>query len=161
VSAFDRNLVADAAPGDWNAWLDDFATVEEDLHGGTAGVADEDFYGRVRSFLRAVKAPAGPVAAVDLYHGLAAWDYSEAARAGEILIAQLQGGARWIPTEILRRGTAVARLELGDPVGAARVYASPVVIAGGWSFTDIVLRAYIEHALSRGGASSAPAPLRR
>ena len=83
------DLAAGSAPGDWNAWLEDFSTVEEDIHGGTAGVADEDFYRRVRNFLRAVKAPGGPAAAVDLHHGLAAWDYAEAARAGDLLIAQL------------------------------------------------------------------------
>ena len=124
-------------------------------------MADETFYARVRSFLRVLKAPTGPVAAVGLYHGLAAWDFGEAARAGDTLIAQLQGGARWIPTEVVRRGAAVARLRLGDAVGAARIYASPVTMAGGWSLPDVVLQAYIEHALSRGGASSAPAPLHR
>jgi hypothetical protein len=159
VTDFDRSLSAAAAPDDWNAWLDAFAAAEEDLHGGTAGVADEDFYSHARKFLRMAKAPAGPVAAVDLYHGLAAWEVQEAARAGDVLIAQLEGGARWIPTEVLRRGTAVARLRLGDATGAARIYASPVTMAGGWSLPDVVLQAYIDHALSPGGASSARAPL--
>jgi spermidine synthase len=169
VAAFDRDLVSAVRPSDWNVWLDEFAAVEADLHGGTAGAADEAFYARVRKFLREVNAPTGPVAAVDLYHGLAAWDFPEAARAGDSLIAQLKAGARWIPTEVVRRGTAVARLRLNDVDGAARVYSSLATLNGGWTMTDVVLQSYIEKRLADGrihqsanpvGASSAPAPPR-
>jgi hypothetical protein len=170
IASFERDLPRGTAPSDWNEWLTEFARVEEDLHGGSAGAADEDFYGRVRSFLREANAPAGVRAAVDLYHGLAAWDFTEAARAGDTLTAQLIGGARWIPTEIVRRGTALAKLELGDVNGAARVYTSLATLRGTWTLLDVVLQSYIEHRLagaasadsvSRGGASGAPAPPRR
>jgi spermidine synthase len=154
---FERNLAARERPDDWNAWLEEFDQVETDLHGGTAGVADEEFYARVRAFLTAVKAPSGAVAAVDLHHGIAAWDFPEASRAGDSLIAQLKGGARWIPTEIVRRGTAVARLRMNDANGAARVYTSLATLNGGWTMTDAVLEAYIQDQLSRVGASAAPA----
>ena len=148
VAAFDRDMAAAIAPTDWNLWLDQFATVEEDLHGGTAGVADEEFYGRVRAFLRAVKAPGPVVSAVDLYHGLAAWNFAEAAQGGDALVAQLRGGARWIPTEVVRRGSAVARLMLGDVAAAASIYSSATTVTGGWSMTDEVLQAYILSRLS-------------
>lgn len=148
IADFDRDLVAAAAPSDWNEWLTEFASVEADVHGGTAGAADEEFYGRVRRFLRETRAPAGVSAAVNLYHGLAAWDFAEAAAAGDTLIAQLKNGARWIPTEIVRRGTAVARLRLNDVDGAARVYTSLATLSGGWTLVDGVIRAYIEKRLA-------------
>ncbi|HET9426115.1 MAG TPA: fused MFS/spermidine synthase [Gemmatimonadaceae bacterium] len=170
IEDFDGDLERGTVPSDWNEWLTQFAAVEEDLHGGTAGAADEAFYGKVRAFLRATKAPAGVLAAVDLHHGLAAWDFTEAARAGDTLVAHLVGGARWLPTELVRRGTALAKLELGDVNGAARAYTSLATIRGTWTLLDSVLQAYIERLLetappadtvSRGGASSAPAPPRR
>jgi hypothetical protein len=101
------------------------------------------------------------MAAVDLYHGLAAWDFEEAARAGDSLVVQLQNGARWIPTEIVRRGTAIARLRLGDPSAAARLYTSLTTL-GGWGFPDEIVQAYIDSKLatSPAGASAAPAPPR-
>ena len=148
VDEFEQELAARTRPDDWNVWLTRFDVVEKGLHAGTAGVADEDFYGRVRGFLQAVKAPSGPVAAVDLYHGMAAWDFAEASRAGDSLIAQLKGGARWIPTEVVRRGTAVARLRMDDVNGAARVYTSLATINGGWTMTDAILEAYIQSRLS-------------
>jgi hypothetical protein len=160
VEEFERDIAARVRPQDWNVWLEEFDLVERDLHAGTAGVADEDFYGRVRAFLAAVKAPGGVGAAVDLHHGIAAWDFAEASRAGDSLIAQLRGGARWIPTEVVRRGTAVARLRMNDVNGAARVYTSLATLSGGWTMTDAVLEAYIQDQLSRGAASSAPAPPR-
>jgi spermidine synthase len=160
VEAFDRNLAARVKPDDWNVWLDQFDKVETDLHAGTAGVADEDFYSRVRGFLAAVQAPSGAAAAVDLHHGMAAWDFAEASRAGDSLIALLRGGARWIPTEVVRRGTAVARLRMNDVNGAARVYTTLATLNGGWTMTDAVLEAYIRDQLNRGAASGAPAPPR-
>jgi hypothetical protein len=99
-------------------------------------------------------------AAVDLHHGIAAWDFAEAARAGDSLIAQLKGGARWIPTEFVRRATTVARLRLGDVRGAARVYTSLATLRGDWTMTDAILEAYVRGQLSRAGASAAPAPPR-
>jgi spermidine synthase len=160
LNDFERDLAAAKRPADWNAWLDEFDAVEADLHGGSAGAADEVFYGSVRMFLRAVNAPAAVTAAVDLHHGVAAWDFAEAARAGDSLIAQLGGGARWIPTEFLRRATAVAKLRLGDVNGAARVYSSVATLRGGWTLTDAILEACIRDRLSRAGASAAPAPPR-
>ncbi|MEO5566999.1 MAG: hypothetical protein ABIR92_00815, partial [Gemmatimonadaceae bacterium] len=163
LAAFDRQLDAGEAPPDWNEWLTEFARAEAVLHGGSAGEADEPFYAGVRRFLRGARAPSGVNAAVNLHHGLAAWDFSEAATGGDSLIAELRAGRRWIPTKIVRRGTAVARLRLGDANGAGRVFTSLATLGGSWTMTDEVLEEYVRNRLtvSPDAASAAPAPPRR
>jgi hypothetical protein len=122
LQAFDRELSSGVAPIDWADWVTEFANAEAIVHGGTAGVADERFYGAVRRYLAAVRAPAAPVAAVDFYHGLAAWDYAEAARAGDWMFVEQRSGPGSVPAELLRQGTALAKVMLGDDRGAGDVY---------------------------------------
>ena len=163
--AFELGLAMPLPYRDWSAWLVEFDAVEGLLHGGSAGAADEGFYRRVRAFLQRSKAPDGVVASIGLYHGLAAWDFHEAARAGDTLISLVRRGERWLPTELLRRGTALAKVKLGDLNGAGRVYTSLSTLGGKWSLPDEVLEAYIMKNLppdpvSSGAASAAPAPPR-
>ena len=149
LAAFDRQLAGGEMPPDWNQWLTEFARAEAVLHGGSAGEADEPFYASVRQFLRVAKAPPGVNDAVTLHHGLAAWDFAEAAAAGDSLIAELRAGRRWIPTEIVRRGTAVAKLRLRDANGAGRVFTSLATLGGSWTMTDEALEAYVRTNLAR------------
>ena len=163
--AFELGLVTPLPYRDWSAWLVEFDAVEALVHGGSAGAADEGFYERVREFLTRSRAPVGVSAGVDLYHGLAAWDFAEAARAGDTLISLVRRGERWLPTEFLRRGAALAKLKTGDVTGAGRVYTSLSTLGGKWSLPDEVLEAYIVRNLppdrvNPGAASAAPAPPR-
>ena len=97
--------------------------MERVLHGGTAGVADEAFYARVRAYLLRAGAPTLARAAVDFAHGLAAWSFAEASRAGGTLIdAFRRDSVTWVPVSQLRNGTAVARLRLGDSAGATAAF---------------------------------------
>ena len=85
---------------DWHRWIGEFVNAESEIHSGTAGVADERFYGSVRRFVGAKNAPTAIRAVVDFYHGLAAWDYAEAARAGELLLADKKAGRSWIKSRL-------------------------------------------------------------
>jgi spermidine synthase len=114
-SVTDRSL---PAPTDWRAWVKEFVTVEAEWHGGSAGVADEPFYARVREFLARTSAPPAPRAAVDFIHGLAAWDYREATRAADVLLERRVAGEEWLPPDVLANGAAVARIKVGDAKGA-------------------------------------------
>jgi hypothetical protein len=107
---------------DWTNWLGDFVNAESLVHGGTAGVADEGFYGRIRQFVVAAKAPAGVIATTNFYHGLASWDFAEAARASAVLLEENREGRHWIPTAPLRQGTMLARIKVGDLAGARAAY---------------------------------------
>jgi spermidine synthase/MFS family permease len=162
---FQRSLAAAVPPRNWSDWIDEFLQVESDLHGGSAGAADDAFYRSVRAYLARVNAPTAVSAVVDFRHGLAAWDFPEAVRASDTLVARIEGGETWLPVEALRRGAAVARLKTGDAPGAARLFSSQFTLGGDWTVLDRVLQAYIAERLragvSPGAASGAPAPLRR
>lgn len=164
LATFDVTLASGAPPMSWTDWLSRFIQAESDLHGAAAGEADEQFYSSVRTYLSRVSPPAGVAAAVDLHHGLAAWDFAEAARAGDTLLAELRAGHTWIPIEMVRRGTAVARLMTGDWNGAGRVYTSLATLGGAWSMVDGVLEEFVLRNLpggpAIGGGSAAPAPPR-
>jgi hypothetical protein len=104
--------------------------------------------------MNAVNAPTPVQTSVSFYHGLAAWDFSEAAQAGDILIEDLGLGNRWIPAETLRLGSALAKLKLGDPDGAKAVYTRMSRLESEATLPDHVIFGLIE---GRVGA----APLKR
>jgi spermidine synthase len=145
----------------WALWLAEFASVEEDLHGGASGVADEAFYGEVFGYLRTVGAPAPAVAAVELLHGLAAWDWPQVKRSAALLAAEAKAGRPWVSSEELRNGAVVAHLLTGDVAGARRAFdqLSPAVPAEpGARFRGVLLDAHVR-ALEgpRNGAGRGPA----
>ncbi len=147
LHTFDQRLVAATPPQDWREWIAQFVSSETEIHGGTAGVADERFYGSVRRFMDATRAPIAVRAAVDFYHGLAAWDFTEAARAGDLLMAERKARRAWISPETLRQGTALAKIKLGDPAGAHAVYAAVATNNRQWTLPDRVIVGLIEERL--------------
>lgn len=114
-------VASGAPPADWPAFVRLALMVEDDLHGGTSGVADERFYAPLRAYLRRAGAPGGAVAAVAFMHALRVWDFPAAAREADTLAARLARGEEWIDPDLLRDGAATARLRMGDLAGAHRV----------------------------------------
>ncbi len=149
LRAFDARLATAHPPADWHSWIGQFVSWENEIHSGTAGVADERFYGSTHRFIDATRAPPPIRAAVDFYHGLAVWDFAEAARAGDLLVAEANAGRGWISPPMLRRGTALAKLELGDPVGARAIYEAVPMKNPEWTLPDRVIVGLIEERLSR------------
>ena len=95
-------------------------TVDEDLHTGTAGVADTAFFGRLRAFAARTGAPVEARAGVDFLHGISAWNWPQAAVAAQTLIASTDS-TTWIPDPLLRNGAAVAYIMMKDTTGAKHV----------------------------------------
>jgi predicted membrane-bound spermidine synthase len=118
--ALDAVLATGTPPADWRVWLRSALRVEQDVHGGTAGVADPSFYGALGSYMGAAGAPSGATSAVRFVHGLAAWDFADAAHEADRLIAAAQRGERWLPNELLGDGATIAKLMTGDVPGARR-----------------------------------------
>ncbi|MEJ7809474.1 MAG: fused MFS/spermidine synthase [Gemmatimonadaceae bacterium] len=154
-------LTTGDAPPDWHLWMRDVVTTEHDLHGGTAGVADEEFYRAVRDFADRHAAPHGVRDAIAFLHGLATWDFAEASSAADGLLEPARDGTSWIAdVDELRDGAVVAKLRTGDVAGARRYFAA---LAGQSQRrrTDLrvsLLQAYLRAAEHAASDSTAPGP---
>lgn len=110
----DEAMASGRPPVDWHAWVEAAALVEGQLHGGMSGVADSAFYASLRAYVAKMNAPAEARAAVDFLHGLAVWDYREASRGADVLLAAAGRGDIWLDPDQLRDGAVLAKVEVGD-----------------------------------------------
>lgn len=117
----DHLMSANVAPLDWHVWAAAIRESEETRSGGTAGVVDSAFFTAVTHYMDAQHAPDHARAVVAFIHGLAAWNFAETSQAADVLIPAARHGDLWMPSDLLREGTAVARIMLGDAKGAKRV----------------------------------------
>ncbi|MFN2399019.1 MAG: fused MFS/spermidine synthase [Gemmatimonadaceae bacterium] len=115
-------LSSNLAPADWRLWLIDVMSVERDLHSGTAGAIDEEFYASVERFMNRHNAPAGARTSVAFLRGLASWDFQAAAAAADSLMPAVLEGKPWVPLDDFRSGAIVAKLRVGDLAGARRIH---------------------------------------
>ncbi len=122
--AWRAELAASEPPSDWRVWIQRMADIERDRYGGTSGYADDAFYADIYRYLERQKAPPAVRAVVEFRHGLSAWDFPRAIRAGEPLVTAALDRASWLPPDELRDGMAVARLATGDAAGARRAFES-------------------------------------
>jgi predicted membrane-bound spermidine synthase len=116
----DRLAASGRPPADWRAWIDEFMEAESELHRGTAGVADEQFYGSMLRYARTEGAPREAVATIEFLHGLASWNFPEVLAASPTLEAAQRARRPWVSSELLRDGTVVAHLVSGDVATARR-----------------------------------------
>ncbi len=112
--AVGRMLASGVAPVDWHVWVDAVREAEETRAGGSSGIADTSFYDDVARALATQSPPAEVRAAVEFLHGLAAHDFSRVSRASLPLIEAARQGTDWLPPDLLRDGTVVAALKMGD-----------------------------------------------
>jgi hypothetical protein len=144
LDLLNRVLAGTTPPADWRLWVEDVRESERLLHGGTAGVADESFYARLRAYEERVKAPTPARAAVEYLHGLATWSFADASRAGQTLIdARLHDHVDWLPVSLVRNGVVVARIQLGDFEGARAAFKAYADNADEDAFTARILAAYL------------------
>ncbi|MFL5615960.1 MAG: fused MFS/spermidine synthase [Gemmatimonadaceae bacterium] len=144
LDQLERLLRGAAPPADWRLWVEEMRESERLVHGGTAGVVDESFYQRLRAYAGRVNAPAPARAAIAFLHGLASWDFNEASRAGQALIdARIRDTVDWLPISLVRNGTVVARIELGDFDGARAAFKAYSQNLDSDPFTARVLAAYL------------------
>ncbi|MBA3659049.1 MAG: spermidine synthase [Gemmatimonadales bacterium] len=109
-----------AAPANWELWLEQAGEVDRLRNAGTAGVADEAFYAALEQTVARHDAPAAVRDVIAFRHGLAAWNFGEAARAADRLTPVAMREHRWITADELRDGAVFARLHTGDISGARR-----------------------------------------
>ncbi|MGH7718441.1 MAG: fused MFS/spermidine synthase [Gemmatimonadaceae bacterium] len=118
---FQSMLAATRAPADWRQWVEDAVAVEQDVHGGTAGVVDDQFYAQVTRFLDRHAAPREARATFQFLHGMASWDFVAASGAADVLVPRAVERKDWLDVDVLRDGAVVAKLRTGDVAGARRI----------------------------------------
>jgi hypothetical protein len=156
VRAFEANMAHDSDPAEWRLWVRQFAEASQLVDGGMSGVVDTGFFGRVNDYVRKHRAPPEVRATVAFMHGVAAWDYREAAQAGDALIRAAVKGDVWIDPDYLRDGAVMAFLEQGDRAAARDAYAA----LQRWSarppddLRNQLLRSYILEGLQADAAQS-------
>lgn len=123
-------LAAGAPPSDWRAWTLEALHAEEDLDMGTSGFADPAYFTAMRRYMDEAGAPAIAREAVEFVHSVAIWDFADAARRSDALVARAAEGEEWVPLELLLDGAVAAKLLTGDRTGARRVHEALVVRSG-------------------------------
>jgi len=89
--------------------------IEEALHMGTAGVADEAFWQPVFAYAQRHGAPAETRAALDLVYGMARWDWPRVLAAAPTLIEAQRTNRAWVNPDVLREAVVTAHLRMGNP----------------------------------------------
>ncbi|HSJ75675.1 MAG TPA: hypothetical protein VK899_05780, partial [Gemmatimonadales bacterium] len=113
-------LASNQPPGNWELWLEQANAIDRLRNGGTAGVADEEFYRSLVQYMNRFKAPQVVRDVVEFRHGVASWRFAEVAETGERLLPVVTSQRRWIGGDEFRDGLVVAKLQLRDPAGAQR-----------------------------------------
>jgi hypothetical protein len=114
------SVAANQAPGNWELWLDQANSIDRLRNGGTAGVADEEFYTSLNRVMERYGAPQVVRDVVAFRHAIAAWRFAEAVEAGERLLPVVTAEHRWIGADELRDGLVMAKLHQRDVTGAQR-----------------------------------------
>jgi hypothetical protein len=113
-------LASNQPPGNWELWLDQANTIDRLRNGGTAGVADEEFYASLNRVMQRYGAPQVVRDVVAFRHAIAAWRFGDAVEAGERLLPIVTAEHRWIGADELRDGLVMAELQQRDVAGAQR-----------------------------------------
>jgi hypothetical protein len=100
---------------------------------------DARFYASLYAYLDRVHAPAPARAAIDFLHGLATWDYAQAAHAADPLLAEAAKGEVWLDPDQLRDGAVIAKLAIGDRTGARAAFRD-LISGSARSITDLRTR---------------------
>jgi predicted membrane-bound spermidine synthase len=145
---YESGMQSGKTPPDWRVWLNTVLQVDADIHGGTAGVADEIFYYDARQFAERQSAPQEVLAALAFLRSLSVWDWAAASLAADRLLPAAQRGRSWVPVDLLRDGAVVAKLRTGDVSGAKRAFTSLVEYSARETgdFRSSLLWAYIWNA---------------
>jgi spermidine synthase len=145
LRALEDAMASGRAPSSWRLWARQAADVEGELHGGTAGVADEAFYAELARYMARAGAPAEAREAIDFLHAAARWDWPAAARLADRLVPRVAAGAEWLPPELVHDAAVVAKIEVGDAPGAERVAAAlaPVLHRSRADLRSLLIASYV------------------
>lgn len=113
-------MASGRAPVDWPDFMVLLMAADDDIHGGTMGWADDDFYQPVLRFMRLQQAPADAQAAVRFMRAVSGYNWIAAAAEVDAVLAAIESGTNLINPDTFRDGAVVSLLKIGD-YGKARV----------------------------------------
>ncbi len=146
-------LADDRPPADWSVWLTNLREVDQDLHAGTAGYTDEEFFRSAFAFMDRHGAPEVVRNVVRFRHGLTRWDFEEAARAARPLLEAQAHRNGYIRGDELLDGGVIALLRTGDVGGAERFYGE-LIPSRARSVGDLRSRLLTAYLVAHGALSS-------
>jgi spermidine synthase len=153
--AWETELAGGAEPANWRVWIQRLSDIERDRYSGTSGYADAAFYDRIYRFLDRHHAPAEVRAVVEFRQGVSGWEWTRAARAGELLLAEAVAGRSWLPPDELRDGLVIARLATGDVPGSRKAFEDLTRFTRRreGDFRNALLASYVTVAVRQGGGA--------
>jgi hypothetical protein len=89
-------------------------TVDDDIHQGTMGWADESFYGPVLQFAQAQGAPSDMIAAIKFLRALSSYNWLEAANQIDPLFFAIENKLNWVQPDTFRDGAVVSLMKTGQ-----------------------------------------------
>ena len=138
-------LAGGVPPPDWKRWTSSALDVERYIHAGTAGVAWEPFYSSLATYMTRAHAPAQVRESIDFRHALALWDFKTASALADSLASAALAGESRSQVDEVREGGVVAKLKLGDALGARKLWValSPVATRNSDALRSLLLNSYI------------------
>jgi spermidine synthase len=148
IRTLQAQVATNRPPSDWDDWLLAVARTEYDLHGGTSGVADARFYEMVTAYARAQRAPQDLQLALGYLRALREWDWPRVLEIAPALEAAHRRGDPWLPPDLLRDGTVLGAIQLGDTVLARDRFRALTPLRDttdvAYRFRSALLRAIVE-----------------
>jgi spermidine synthase len=145
VDALERMARSSTPPADWHAWMTSVANADEELHAGTAGVADTAFLGQLKRYAARTGAPAEARSALDFLEAIGTWNWPVAAVSARALMAS-KDTVPWLPDVLVRNAGAVAMIKIRDYEGAKETLRHFAKRTSDDSFRDRMLGAYLVYA---------------
>jgi len=144
-----RAQLTGGPPDNWSLWFADVLAVDDDLHTGTAGVADERFFRDLAAYVERHRAPARVRDALQFLRAVSEWNWTAADSAGERVLATAgEAPGLAVVVDFLRDGLVVTKLKLNDAAGARRVYdaLTPYTARARGDARSLLLEAWIRRA---------------
>ena len=145
IDNLERMAQTNAPPADWHAFITSVANADEEMHGGTAGVADTAFFARMKRFAARTGAPAEARTSLDFLEAIGTWNWPVAAVSAKALIMSADT-VTWLPDVLVRNAGAVAFIKVGDYEGAKEVLRHFAKRTSDDALRDRLLGAYLVYA---------------
>jgi spermidine synthase len=115
-------MAAGHKPVDWPEFMSLVRSVDDDIHQGTMGWADESFYGPVLQFANAQGAPNDMIAAIKFLRAVSSYNWIDAANQIDPVLFAIENKLNWITPDTFRDGAVVSLIKTGQFVKARTLF---------------------------------------